>query len=69
LALSAAEGLDIFITGEVSEHIMHYAREEKIHFVAAGHYATEKFGIMALSDHLSRKFPLQVKFIDIPNPV
>ena len=66
---AVAEGLDIFITGEASEHIMHYAKEEKIHFVAAGHYATEKFGIMALSDHLSRKFPLQVKFIDIPNPV
>jgi dinuclear metal center YbgI/SA1388 family protein len=66
---AVAEGLDVFVTGEVSEHIMHYAREEKIHFVAAGHYATEKFGIMALSDHLSRKFPLQVKFIDIPNPV
>jgi len=63
------EGLDVFITGEVSEHIMHYAKEEKIHFIAAGHYATEKFGIMALSDHLSRKFPLEVKFIDIPNPV
>jgi dinuclear metal center YbgI/SA1388 family protein len=63
------EGLDVFITGEVSEHIMHYAKEERIHFIAAGHYATEKFGIMALSDHLSRKFPLEVKFIDLPNPI
>jgi dinuclear metal center YbgI/SA1388 family protein len=66
---AVAEGLDVFITGEVSEHIMHYAKEEKIHFIAAGHYATEKFGIMALSDLLSRQFPLQVKFVDIPNPV
>jgi len=66
---AVAGELDLFITGEVSEHIMHYAKEEKIHFVAAGHYATEKFGILALSDHLSRKFQLQIKFIDIPNPV
>lgn len=35
-------GLDIYITGEVSEHVMHYVKEEQIHFVSAGHYATEK---------------------------
>jgi dinuclear metal center YbgI/SA1388 family protein len=69
ISRAVAEGLDVFITGEVSEHIMHYAKEEKIHFVAAGHYATEKFGIIALSELLSKQFPLQVKFIDIPNPV
>jgi dinuclear metal center YbgI/SA1388 family protein len=66
---AVAEKLDAFITGEVSEPVMHYTKEEKIHFIAAGHYATEKPGIIALSDHLSRHFPLQVKFIDIPNPV
>jgi dinuclear metal center YbgI/SA1388 family protein len=66
---AVADKLDLFITGEVSEHIMHYAKEEKIHFIAAGHYATEKFGILALSNHLSNKFQLQIKFIDIPNPV
>jgi putative NIF3 family GTP cyclohydrolase 1 type 2 len=61
--------LDLYLTGEVSEHIMHYAKEEKIHFVSAGHYATEKFGILALGDLLSRKFGLEVTFVDIPNPV
>jgi len=63
------KGLDVFITGEVSEHIMHYAREEGIHFVAAGHYATERYGIIALSRHLKSKFNIDVEFIDIPNPV
>jgi dinuclear metal center YbgI/SA1388 family protein len=66
-AVSAA--LDLYLTGEVSEHIMHYAKEEKIHFISAGHYATEKFGIHALGDHLSKKFKIEVTFEDIPNPV
>ncbi|WP_456406975.1 Nif3-like dinuclear metal center hexameric protein [Caldithrix abyssi] len=63
------KGLDVFITGEVSEHIMHYAREEGIHFVAAGHYATERYGIIAISRHLKSKFNIDVEFVDIPNPV
>jgi dinuclear metal center YbgI/SA1388 family protein len=63
------EGLDVFITGEVSEHIMYYAKEEKIHFISAGHYATEKFGIIALGKLLEKKYNLNIKFIDIPNPI
>jgi dinuclear metal center YbgI/SA1388 family protein len=62
-------GLDVYITGEVSEHIMHYAKEEKIHFISAGHYATERFGIRALGEHLAQQHGLKVSFIDIPNPV
>lgn len=62
-------GLDMYITGEASEFVMHLAREERIHFVAAGHYATERFGIQALGDHLAETFQLDVTFIDIPNPV
>lgn len=63
------EKLDAFITGEVSEHIMHYAREEKIHFISAGHYATEKSGIIALGRLITEKFGTDITFIDIPNPV
>jgi putative NIF3 family GTP cyclohydrolase 1 type 2 len=48
---------------------MHLAREEQIHFVAAGHYATERCGMQALGDHLAETFQLPVEFIDIPNPV
>ena len=66
---AVAEGLDVFITGEVSEHIMYYAQEEQIHFIAAGHYATEKLGIIALGDLIAEKFDVGVKFTDIPNPV
>ena len=62
-------GLDLYLTGEVSEHIMHYAKEEKIHFISAGHYVTEKFGIRALGEHLKNKFKIDVAFVDIPNPV
>ena len=61
--------LDVFITGEVSEHIMHYAKEEGIHFISAGHYATEKFGVIALGNLLKRECRLTTIFIDIPNPV
>ncbi len=61
--------LDLYLTGEASEHIMHYAKEEGIHFVSAGHYATEKFGVLALGALLSKEFGLEVSFVDIPNPV
>ena len=66
---AVAEGLDAFITGEASEHILHYVKEEGIHFIAAGHHATERFGVLALGEHLKDKFGLDVKFVDIPNPV
>ncbi len=61
--------LDMFITGEVSEHVLNYVKEENIHFISAGHYATERFGVLALGRHLTEKFNLDVEFVDIPNPV
>lgn len=68
--LDAVEaGADVFITGEVSEQVKHQAWEEKIHFIAAGHHATERLGIKALGEHVGEKFGLNVQFIDIPNPV
>jgi dinuclear metal center YbgI/SA1388 family protein len=66
---AVSAGLDAYLTGEVSEHIMHYAKEEKIHFISAGHYATEKFGIIALGELLKKQFNISVNFIDIDNPV
>ena len=62
-------GLDAFITGEVAEPTMHLAREGHIHFIAAGHYATERLGIKALGEHVAQHFGVDVEFIDIPNPV
>jgi len=62
-------GLHVYITGEVSEHNMYYAQEEHIHFVSAGHYATERFGVKALGSLLEDKFDLNVTYVDIDNPV
>lgn len=62
-------GLDLFLTGEASEWVMNLAREAGIHFVAAGHYATERLGVRALGDHLADHFGIEVEFVDIPNPV
>lgn len=64
-----AENLDAYITGEVSEHIKYLSQEEKVHYISAGHYATEKFGVKSLGNHLKKKFKIDIEFIDIPNPV
>ncbi|MFT4613442.1 MAG: dinuclear metal center YbgI/SA1388 family protein [Bacteroidia bacterium] len=63
-----AAGADMFITGEISEQTVHIAREEGIHFVAAGHHATERYGAQAMGEHLAEKFSLEHRFIDIDNP-
>jgi dinuclear metal center YbgI/SA1388 family protein len=62
-------GLDAFLTGEPREHVMPVAREAGIHFIAAGHYATETFGVRALGDWLADRFGVEHVWIDIPNPV
>ena len=64
-----AAGLDAFLTGEPAEHVMADAREAGIHFIAAGHYATETFGVRALGDRLARDFGIEHVFVDVPNPV
>ncbi|RUO79259.1 Nif3-like dinuclear metal center hexameric protein [Pseudidiomarina taiwanensis] len=65
---AAAAGADLFITGEVSEQTIHSARELGINFIAAGHHATERYGIRALGEHLAERFGLEHQFIDIDNP-
>ena len=62
-------GLDCYVTGESSEFVMHLAKENKIHYIAAGHYATERLGIRTLGEQLAQEFEIEVEFIDIPNPV
>lgn len=66
---AARLGLDAYITGEVSEQTTHVVRELGIHFFAAGHHATERFGIEALGQRVAGQFGLECKFIDIHNPV
>ncbi|WP_343464693.1 type 2 GTP cyclohydrolase I [Pantoea sp.] len=65
---AAAFGVDAFITGEVSEQTIHSAREQGLHFFAAGHHATERGGIKALGEWLAQQHGLDVTFIDIDNP-
>lgn len=62
-------GLDAFLTGEPSEHVMADAREGRIHFISAGHYATETIGINRLGDILAERFGIEHRFIDVPNPI
>ncbi|MCW8930013.1 MAG: Nif3-like dinuclear metal center hexameric protein [Gammaproteobacteria bacterium] len=62
-------GADAFISGEVSENTWHIAKENNIHYFAAGHHATERYGAQALGEHLSNYFRIKHQFIDIPNPV
>jgi dinuclear metal center YbgI/SA1388 family protein len=64
-----AAGLDAYVTGEASEWVMNVAREAGIHYLACGHYATERLGVRALGEHLAEKFSIEVEFIDLPNPV
>lgn len=62
-------GLDAFLTGEPAEHVMADAREGGIHFLAGGHYATEKAGVMRLGELLAERFGVEHEFIDVPNPI
>ncbi len=66
---AVAAGLDAYITGEATEWVLHQAAEDGVHFVAAGHYATERFGVRALGRWLAERHDLEVEFIEMPNPV
>jgi dinuclear metal center YbgI/SA1388 family protein len=62
-------GLDGLITGEPAEHVMADAREAGVHFIAAGHYATETFGVRRLGELAAERFGIEHYFEDIPNPI
>jgi len=65
----AGYDVDAYLTGEVSEQNTHTARETGVHFFAAGHHATERYGVQALIAHLSERFALESHYIEIVNPV
>lgn len=67
--LAASQGLDAFISGEVSERTTYSAREQGIDYFAAGHHATERYGVKALGEWLASEYDLDVSFVDIDNPV
>ncbi len=67
--IAARLGVDAYISGEISERTTHVAREAGIHYYAAGHHATERYGVEALGRHLAARFGIEFLFIDIDNPV
>lgn len=69
IADAAAAGADAFLTGEPTERVMAQARELGVHYLAAGHYATETFGVRALGEHLAERFGVRHTFLDVPNPI
>ncbi|MEQ1556924.1 MAG: Nif3-like dinuclear metal center hexameric protein, partial [Gallionella sp.] len=64
-----AHDVDAYITGEISEQSFHLAQESGVAFIAAGHHATEQFGIQALGAHLAEKFKLTHQFFNQDNPI
>ena len=66
---AVAAGLDAFLTGEPAERVMTHAQEEGIHFLAAGHYATETLGVRRLGELLEERFGVRHTFVDVPNPI
>ena len=64
-----ALGADAYLTGEISEQSFHLAQESGVAFIAAGHHATERYGIQALGEHLAERYQLIHHFFDQDNPV
>ncbi len=69
LEQAVTQGVDAFLTGEVSERTVHLARESGVAFIAAGHHATERYGVQALGEHLASHFGISHQYIEIDNPV
>jgi len=65
---AADAGADLFVTGEVSEQTIHVARERGLAFIAAGHHATERFGVQAVGEFLATEMGIKHTFVDIANP-
>jgi dinuclear metal center YbgI/SA1388 family protein len=64
-----ALGVDVYLSGEISEPNVHLARESGVAYIAAGHHATERGGVQALAAHLADRFDVKCEFVEIDNPV
>jgi dinuclear metal center YbgI/SA1388 family protein len=62
-------GVDVYISGEISEQTTHQSAESGVSYISAGHHVTERYGVQALGQHLAEKFDLIHEFIDVKNPV
>lgn len=63
-----AAGCELYLSGEISEQTTHVARESGVPYIAAGHHATERYGVQAVGERLARETDVEVRFIDIDNP-
>ena len=63
-----AQRVEVYLSGEISEQNVHLARESGVAYVAAGHHASERYGVQALAAHLADRFGLECEFVDIDNP-
>ncbi len=68
LMKAAAMGADVYLSGEISESTVHEARELGVHYIAAGHHATERYGVQALGEHLDSAFGVEHQYVEIDNP-
>jgi dinuclear metal center YbgI/SA1388 family protein len=66
---AARLGVDVYLSGEISEQTVHLARESGVAFISAGHHATERYGVQALGAHIASRFAIHHTFVDIDNPV
>ena len=62
-------GVDAYLSGEISENTVHEARELGVHYIAAGHHATERYGVQALGEHLASQFNIKHQYVEESNPV
>ena len=68
LQKAAELGVDAYLSGEVSENTLHEARELGVHYIAAGHHATERYGVQSLGEHLAQQFSISHIYTEIDNP-
>jgi putative NIF3 family GTP cyclohydrolase 1 type 2 len=64
-----AAGADAFVSGEIAERTTHLAREAGVVYFAAGHHATERYGVQALGEHVAARMRIAHRFVDDDNPV
>ena len=64
-----AAGADAYVSGEISEQTVHLAQESGVPYLAAGHHATERYGVQALGAHLAERFGIECRYVEIDNPV
>ncbi len=64
-----AAGADAYVSGEISEQTAHLAQESGVPYIAAGHHATERYGVQAVGAHLAERFGIESRYVELDNPV